>query len=379
MMLRKWVVPILIMLPLVFAQSGWALEMEAEEGSSRLHIHGYGELHYNMPQSPKGPSKMDFHRMVWGLSYEISDSISLHTEVDFEHAANEMELEFAYLDFQINPAFNVRAGAMLMPVGPLNEFHEPPLFYSVERPAIQTFIIPTTWGEGGAGIFGSPLPGLRYRVYVVAGLAASGFSAEKGIRGGRGKVSGGSGNVKDKPPKTGEELAVVGRLEYSPIPGLDLGVSLYEGGVDQANNIGGDPSLGIVEVDGRVRMAGVDFQAVYVHIDIDDADQINAKFSKNVAKEMSGLYVELAYRLGTAMGTDWDLVPFIRFEEINTQDKMPAGTNPILKWDRKVYTYGLAFFPHPQVALKADFEDWENDDPADPDWEQVNLGVAYMF
>ena len=95
---------------------------EGGELGQRLSFHGYGELHYNDPRGstvPKGSdvAQMDFHRMVWGLGYHFNDRISLHTEVDFEHAARELELEYAFLDFLINQAVNVRAGAMLMPVG----------------------------------------------------------------------------------------------------------------------------------------------------------------------------------------------------------------------------------------------------------------------
>jgi len=401
MVLRKWVVSILFMLPLVFAQSGWAQTpgqgavsappMEMEEGDApRMTFSGYGELHYNIPSSfdtdgdgidDAQNSKMDFHRLVLGWNYEFSDRITLYTEVEFEHAGQEMELEFAFLDFFIDPAFNVRAGALLMPVGPLNEYHEPPLFYSVERPYFQKFIIPTTWQEGGIGIFGSPLPGLNYRVYLVSGLASSGFSGKNGLRKGRGKVAGG-----EKKPQTGEELAFVGRLEYSPMAGFDLGLSLYEGNSDQANDAGADGGVSIVEVDGRVRMSGLDFRAVYAKIEIDDADQINIAHTDpgppvipgDVAEEITGWYVELAYRLGQTMGTDWDLVPFVRVEEINTHDKVPAGTTLNPAFNRNVTTYGIAYYPHPQVVFKADYENWE-DDSTGPDWEQFNLGMAFMF
>lgn len=386
-----------MILPLVFAQSGWTQtpgqgaaspsQMEMEEGDApRLTFSGYGELHYNIPSSVNGAaknSKMDFHRLVLGWNYVFSDRITLYAEAEFEHAAQEMELEFAFLDFFIDPAFNVRAGALLMPVGPLNEYHEPPLFYSVERPYFQKFIIPTTWQEGGIGVFGSPLPGLNYRVYLVSGLNSSGFSGENGLRKGRGKVAGAEGK-----PKTGEELAVVGRLEYSPMAGFDLGLSLYQGNSNQDNdpNLGDDAGVSIVEVDGRARVSGIDFRAVYAQIEIDDSAQINSANglltpgkATDVAEEITGWYVELAYRLGQTKGTDWDLVPFVRLEEINTHDKVAATTTLNPAFNRNVTTYGVAYFPHPQVAFKADYEDWENDDPNDPDWEQFNLGLAFMF
>ncbi|MFQ5780400.1 MAG: hypothetical protein ACE5HN_06390 [Nitrospiria bacterium] len=379
----------MIIFPLVFVQPGWALEMEAGEGGdSRLSWHGYGELHYNNPKGsslPKDadPAQMDFHRMVIGLSYEFDDRISLHVEVDFEHAATELELEFAYLDFLIHPALNVRAGSMLMPVGPLNEFHEPPLFYSVERPYVQKHIIPTTWMEGGIGIFGSPFPGLRYRAYVVSSLQAEGFSAGSGIRGGRGKVA----------KSESEDIVFVGRLEYLPVPGFDLGVSFYEGGADGTRKVGGDANVTIFEWDVRLRAAGVDLQWVYAFIDIDDADQINAAHktkgaadpilpgvdNRSVGEEIVGWYIEGAYHLANLTGTEWDLVPFVRFEDFNTQDEVPAGFTADPKNDREVITVGLAYYPHPQVALKADLENWEDADPITPDEERWNLGVTYMF
>lgn len=194
----------------IMAVSAMAMMVSpARAGENPVSFHGYGEMHFNDPKTsssvPDGdaPARMDFHRMVWGLSYHFNDRFSLHTEIDFEHAANELELELAYLDYLINPLINLRAGSVLMPVGALNETHEPTLFYSVERPYVQAYIIPTTWMEGGAGIFGGFLDGFKYRAYLVNGLDASGFSASSGLRGGRSKVNN----------APSEDFAGVGRLE----------------------------------------------------------------------------------------------------------------------------------------------------------------------
>lgn len=378
--------------------------MTPEEGTklpSKLSFHGYGELHYNSSKADANvpaetgkdsAARMDFHRMVWGLSYHYNDRISLHTEVDFEHAANEMELEFAYLDFLFNPAINIRAGSMLMPVGPLNEFHEPPLFYSVERPYVQNAIIPTTWQEGGAGIFGAPLPGLKYRLYLVSGLNGSKFTASDGIRKGRGKVAGGSGSVADKPPLSGDELAVVGRLEYTAVPGLTIGGSAYSGGANQE----ADPALDgvgvtILEGDIRYRKYGLDLTGIYTQIDISDAEKINASktgtdaiplgSNKSIGEKLVGWYVEGAYDIlrPLALESEKRLMAFMRYEQINTQEEVPAGFTADPKQDRHVITYGLAYYPITSVALKADFEQWKNEAATDNDGNRFNLGVTYMF
>ncbi len=361
----------------------------------KLSFHGYGELHYNSNKADANvpaetgkdsAARIDFHRMVWGLSYHYNDRISVHTEVDFEHAANEMELEYAYLDFLVNPAVNIRAGSMLMPVGPLNEFHEPPLFYSVERPYVQNAIIPTTWQEGGAGIFGSPLPGLKYRLYLVSGLNATKFSDSSGIRGGRGKVAGGSGSVASVPPVTGDELAVVGRLEYTALPGLTLGGSAYSGGANQeADPVLDGVGVTILEADIRYRKFGLDLTGVYTQIDIDDAEKINSKNSltgnKSIGEKLVGWYIEGAYDLlrPLALKSEKRLMAFVRYEQINTQDEVPTGFTANPKNDRQVITYGLAYYPIADVAIKADAEKWENEAATDNDGNRFNLAVAYMF
>ena len=116
-------------------------------------------MHYNA--SSEEVNEFDFHRLVFGFGYHFNESISLEVELDFEHAFTEPELEFAHLDFWYRDEVSYRVGAVLMPVGPLNETHEPPRFFSVERPNVQKNVIPTTWQEPGAGVFGSGMRGAR--------------------------------------------------------------------------------------------------------------------------------------------------------------------------------------------------------------------------
>jgi hypothetical protein len=351
-------------------------------GEGKLSFHGYGELHFNSPEGSgvpddADPAIMDFHRMVWGVSYQFNDRISLHTEVDFEHAATDIELEFAYLDFLITPAFNVRAGSMLMPVGPLNEFHEPTLFYSVERPYVQRTIIPTSWQEGGVGLFGSVPAGLKYRVYLVSGLNAEGFTASSGIRDGRGHAA----------EQPSDDLAIVGRLEYVGLPGVDLGLSVYQGGANTTKNSAlSDAGVGIWEADARLRVAGLDIRGVLASVTVDGADQITAFTIADpgiddqvVGEEMMGWYLEAAYDVLKLLAPDANqsVFAFLRYEDFDTQKSIPTGFTADPANERQVMTAGLAYFPIPDVAVKADLERWE--DGADNDGSRFNLGVAYQF
>ena len=114
------------------------------------------------------PFRPDFHRFVLLFGHSFSDRIKFWSELEVEHAlveggeeSGEVALEQAYLDFLITPAFNIRAGMMLTPVGIINERHEPPSFNGVERPFVETVIIPTTWRELGFGLTGDFGRGFR--------------------------------------------------------------------------------------------------------------------------------------------------------------------------------------------------------------------------
>ncbi len=351
----------------------WEEEVLISDG--RTSLNGYGELHYNSRKTGAGVpdsgdlAQMDFHRMVIGLSHNFSDRISLHVEVDFEHAASELELELAYIDFLVRPEFNFRAGSVLMPVGPLNEFHEPTLFFSVERPYVQTYIIPTTWNGGGAGIFGSLQSGFRYRFYIVPGLDASGFSGSQGIRGGRGKV------VKEP----SEDLAVVGRLQYINIPGVDIGFSFYRGNTGQGEPGLRDTTAGILEGDFRLKHEGFDLRAVIARIDLGGADRISDFTGETIGDAMFGWYVEGAYDLLQLHPSHvtGSLFAFLRFESFDTHHSVAEGFTANPEYDRDIISGGLAFYPHQEIAIKADLERWE--DKTERSGTRFNLATAYQF
>ena len=333
-----------------------------------IQLHGYGELHYNTTTQSGKDDEMDFHRMVLGLSYGFSDSIVFDMEVDFEHAATEMELEFAHVSLLLSDSVNLRIGSMLMPVGGLNETHEPPLFYSVERPYVQKYVIPTSWNEGGIGVFGSIVPELNYRIYLVGGLDASKFTASSGIRKGRGKVAESIAN----------DLAVAGRLEYRSLAGLSIGASGYFGNAGQDNSDLDDTAVSIVEADFRYRVGIIEVQGSVASVGIDDTEMLNALTEEVVGEEILGWNGEVACHVGQGWMPDGqDVVIFARYEEVNTQEEVAAGFEADAANDRQITTVGLAYYPIEQVVIKADVEAWSNE--AGDDWTQANLGMGLIY
>jgi hypothetical protein len=357
----------------VGATSPAAAEEEGETG--RLQFHGYGEVHYNNPQtgtmSSGAGNELDFHRFVLGWEYEFNENIRVDAEIDYEHAARELELEYAYIEYDLMPALALRAGSLLMPVGPLNEFHEPPLFYSVERPYVERHIIPTTWQENGLGLAGQAREGrVSYRAYVTAGLDATMMTALNGFRGTSSKGS----------ESKADDLAGVGRLEFSPARGLTVAGSGYYGGADQRTPGLGKVTISILSADVRFRRSGLDLRGVYDRVSLDGADSVSAFVGETIGELMQGWYAEAAYdllRRDRGEARVRSLIFFGRHEEFDTNEEVPTGfpRNPAA--DRTVTTGGIAYYPIEKVAFKADLEHWK--DGTGAKLNRVNLGAAFMF
>ena len=187
----------------------------AEPGFS---IGGYGDMAY-----ANGESKTaDLVRAVVYTGYKFNNNVLFNSELEVEHASTELggsvSMEFAYLDFLLRPQANARAGVVLMPVGFINEQHEPTAYFGVQRPTVERVIIPTTWSEIGGGLFGD-VGRVSYRAYVVTALDSSRFEAEEGLH--EGKQAGAEAKA--------QNLAFVARADFHPIEGSLVGGAFYSG------------------------------------------------------------------------------------------------------------------------------------------------------
>jgi hypothetical protein len=348
-----------------------------------LSFGGYGEWNYQnfdgslddgSPASKK--DQADFLRLVMYTGYKFTDKILLNTELEYEHASTgkdgEVSVEFAYLDFFVRPEINVRTGMVLVPVGFVNEIHEPSTFLGVKRPDVETFILPTTWREVGAGVFGDVGP-FSYRAYLTTSLEAEGFSAASGLRGGRQKGS----------KAAAEDLGWSGRVDYTGVPGLLLGVSAFSGGTGQDEMVAGstiDGNVTTLDFHAEWRWRGLEVRGLWATVDVDDAEEISLLTGETIGSEMEGWYFQAGYDvLASTRHHRFQLIPFARVEEFDTQKDVAAALAGTVTGanDREVLTYGVVFKPHSQVAIKADFQDYDNE--AGTGLDQFNVGVGFAF
>jgi hypothetical protein len=341
-------------------------------------VSGYMELHYNNLDTQ--PGQLDFHRFVLLLTHAFSPRLRFTGELEVAHAVvegleekGELELEQAYLDFLVSRSFNVRAGMMLMPVGIINERHEPPVFNGVERPFVDTVIIPTTWFDVGAGVHGEVGTGWRYRLFATAPLDATEFSAAEGLRGGA--QQGAAANVR--------RIAATGRLEYLGLPDLSLGASFWSG--ESSFSLPTVRStVHVAEADARYHRGRLELRGQFARVGISDAARLNASLQRltgimpNVARQLRGFYGEAAYRVWDA-GAPRDLVAFVRYENFDTQYRMPDGLLPLKQFDRDAWTTGLTYYPDPDVAVKVDYVRIGNQSGLVKPANAVNLGLGWWF
>ena len=347
-------------------------------------IGGYGEALYTnyaelrQDELPSGKTdEFDFLRAVFYVGYKFSDSILFNSEIEIEHASTDkggsVSVEFAYLEFQKRPEIGLRAGMLLVPVGFINELHEPPIFHGARRPEVERAVIPTTWRENGAGLFGAAGP-FEYRAYAVVGLLSSGFTAA-GIRGGRQKGS----------KSHAEDFALTGRLDFVGVPGLLLGGSFYTGNSGQGaavdeRTIRGRVSL--FDLHGQYEHRGLHLRALWTHSTIGDVPLVNEqnelKGADSVGEVQEGWYVEAAFDLmSLAPKGRWSITPFVRYEELGTQKEVPPGWEKNAAWEQRLLTGGLEIKPIPQVVFKLDYQLVKDD--ARTGVNRFNVAMGYLF
>jgi len=352
-----------------------------------LSIGGYGEASAiffvgDNDGSSRRSNVGDLVRFVTYIGYKFSDRIILNSEIEYEHAkagptvsagTGDVEIEFATLDFLLTEQANIRTGLVLMPMGFLNEIHEPLFYFGNLRPEVEQRIIPTTWRELGVGLHGTILPGLTYRTYVTNSLNANGFS-KTNIRGARQ-----SGNR-----ALFEDLAWTARLDYTPIPGLQVGGSVFWGNTGQDQLFAGkkiDANLTLFEFHGQYQYRGLQLRALFAQGHIGDAEVLSAALGANgpISSRIVGGYAEASYDILPLLfaGTDMSLSPFVRFERLDTQADVPSGFTPDRSRDIRVINAGLSFKPIPNVVMKLDYRNL--DAAAGQIADEFNIGFGFIF
>ncbi|UTA49129.1 porin [Simiduia sp. 21SJ11W-1] len=342
----------------------------AAGGASKTSIGGYGELHLNRLNGVNGKAdknQIDFHRFVLFFGHQFNNKVRFYSEFELEHALagegkpGEVELEQAYIEWDYAANHSAQAGVFLVPVGILNETHEPDTFYGVERNSVESAIVPSTWWEGGLNFKGELAEGLSYNLAAHSGLYLDVIGDPGNEKNPEYKIRSGREKVANAPADT---FAYTGRIKYTPAPGLELAATLqYQDDLLQGSDALGQGKLDATLFEAHAVYQAGDFglRALYAQWALNDMiDDV-----KDGASEQAGWYLEPSYRINENWGA------FIRY---STWDNQAGASNDT---DTVEWNVGANYWVAPTAVLK--FDVMQQEVGGSETYEGFNLGVGYSF
>jgi len=359
------------------------------ENDRKLTIGGYAQIDYNQPieKGSKINGKLDVHRLVLLFGYKFSPRVQFITEIEIEHVS-EVFVEQAFLNYKAKDWLNLRGGLLLIPMGIINQYHEPPSYNGVERPSLDYRISPTTWREIGFGATGRiPNANLRYQLYIVNGLK----SYDEG-----GKLDGQNGFRKGR--QKGMKSIIgsanfTGRLDYFGVRGLIIGGSFYSGKTQSTlyNKVSYDdaPAIGAADssvvninmfgFDARYQWKGIALRGQMYYSKQKNTEAYNTFTNKDLGSALGGYYLEVAYNVFSSLtAISSELTPFVRYENYNTQMEMAGGLTANEANKVSEIVVGLGWKPVAGAVVKADYQ-MRKPGGSDSYQSQLNIGIGVWF
>lgn len=330
------------------------IDNTATAGQSKYKFGGYGELHYG---NTDNGNSVDFHRFVLFNGYDFNDKTRFYSELEIEHALSgngkpgEVEVEQAFIEHKFNDRSKMTVGLSLIPVGIINETHEPNTFYGVERNNVEKNIIPATWWAAGVGFTQQVNNKFAYDLYIGDGLnvPTSGSKAFL-IRSGRQKVAKAIAN----------DGSMTARVRFSPMTNLQLNASLqYQQDITQGA-LGIDATL--FEANAQYNINGFSLRALYAQWDLNEkVNSISAGREKQ-----TGYYIEPSYRFGQ----ENQYGVFTRYSQWDNNAGNDSSDDATKQID-----FGFNYWLTPLVVFKADYQDQSGASSEDG----FHLGMGYSF
>ena len=364
----------------------------ASDDEKKLSINAYGQIEFSQQfaDTARHNALIDVHRVVMFMGYKFNSRTHFVSEFEFEHV-NEAAVEQAFLNYKLARWIDIRAGLMLIPMGIINEYHEPTTFNGSIRPNLDNKIVPTTWREIGAGFTGKiDKVSLKYQLYAMNGFSGydggGKFKGDDGLRGGRQKGI--------KSYMTSPDISA--KLDYFGIRGLKIGAAGYFGESESklfeglwkedtlnAKEAKADSSVvGITMIgfDARYEWKGIEACAQYIMANLSNTKAYNKLTGKDLGSAMAGYYVEAGYNvLQMCKNTKNKLIIFARYENYDTHASVEAGTTRNDSYNRTDITIGAGFKVADGAVFKADYQQMTNAKSGSTAKNMFNMGIGIWF
>jgi len=340
----------------------------------------YGELTYNQPEGENG--ELDVQRLVLLIGYKFDDRTQFVSEIEIEHV-EEIFVEQAFVNYAVGDNVSLRGGLMLIPMGIINEYHEPTTFNGTERPAVDNVIVPTTWRELGVGVTGRfPDASVGYQAYIFNGFRSTASDGEDGVKGFLNGSNGLRGGRQKGIKSTVDSPTFSSKIEYYGLPGLRMGISGYFGKTQATDEVehldGATIGIAMVGFDGRYAFKKITARGQIIYASLSDTDAYNSLTAKDLGSALLGYYGEVAYNI-LPLGAKQRLVAFARYEKYDTH----ASTNGMLvrndAYNRTDITTGLSYHIVQGVVIKGDYQFRDNNEDNGNVDNRLNFGIGVWF
>jgi hypothetical protein len=352
-----------------------------EPTTNTVNMFGYGELNFTRPKNNIAGSEATARRAVLGFGYKFNERTRFAAELEVEHAvvskddSGEVAFEQLYVEHDITDGLSAKMGLFLLPVGYMNESHEPTRYYGVTRNLVETAIIPSTWREIGVGFRGIKDSGLRWDTGIVTSFDLTKWPTDSVDT----KASPLGAIHQEGQKAKAASLGYYGALNFDGIPGFNVGGSLFQGGIGQKQPDIASPnsSVTLAEVHTKWQVGAWDLSALAAQGRFHNVSAFNTSGNgvNPVPEQFRGWYTQAAYRLWRK--GDTSLVPFTRYERVNTALGFSGlgGLAPANDPDTKVWTVGASYYLHPQVVVKMDVQKYQNNSALD----RFNMGLGFHY
>jgi len=348
--------------------------------ASAVTVSAYAEALYNQPEGDNG--ELDIQRLVLLFGYRFDDRTQFITEVELEHV-NEVFVEQAFINYNIGANISLRGGLMLVPMGIINEFHEPTTFNGTERPAVDNAIVPTTWRELGIGVTGRFNEiSLSYQAYIFNGFRSVAPDGEGGVSGFLRGSNGLRGGRQRGIQSTVDSPTLSAKVDYYGVPGLRLGLAGYFGDTQAEDEVeeldGANIGIAMVGADARYAYQRFSARGQFIYASLSDTEAYNTLTDRDLGSALQGWYLEGGYNL-LPSNKRQRLVAFLRYESYDSHASTEGTLERNPAFDREDITTGLSYHIAPGVVVKGDYQFRNNGLPGDSAPDRLNFGLGVWF